>query len=146
MAHQLPKLNFPAIRLRASNREGETYVWDELRHSWLLLTPEEWVRRHTIGWLISRGIAPLRIAQEHLVTIESQPQRADIVVFGDDARPLIVVECKAPSVALSADTFNQAVRYNSILGATYLMLTNGLEHRFYQFDGKEYQPILNLKF
>ena len=49
----LPKLNFPAIRLRARRREGQVEVWDDLRGIYLVLTPEEWVRRHLIAYLVS---------------------------------------------------------------------------------------------
>ena len=46
-----PKLNFPAVKLRASRRGERTLVWDDLRAMWLVLTPEEWVRRHLIAYL-----------------------------------------------------------------------------------------------
>ena len=52
----LPKLNFPAIRLRARRREGQVEVWDDLRGIYLVLTPEEWVRRHLIAYLVSQDV------------------------------------------------------------------------------------------
>ena len=56
----LPKLNFPAIRLRARRRGDAVEVWDSLRETYLVLTPEEWVRRHLIGFLISHcGAQPI---------------------------------------------------------------------------------------
>lgn len=125
----LPKLNFPAIRLRARNRGEQVEVWDELRGVWLLLTPEEWVRRHLIAYLVAHcGARPLRIAQEYAVPLNGQPQRADVVVVGDDARPLLLAECKAPDIVIGRNAFAQAVRYNSVLGARYVVLTNGLKH------------------
>ena len=33
---ELPKLNFPAIRLRARRREGQVEVWDDLRGIYLV--------------------------------------------------------------------------------------------------------------
>ena len=50
----LPRLNFPAIRLRARERAGATEVWCETRRAWLVLTPEEWVRRHLVDYLENR--------------------------------------------------------------------------------------------
>ena len=47
----LPKLNFPAIRLRARRRGDGVEVWDSLRGIYLVLTPEEWVRQHLIAYL-----------------------------------------------------------------------------------------------
>ena len=82
----LPKLNFPAIRLRARRREGQVEVWDALRGIYLVLTPEEWVRRHLIAYLVSHcGVLPKRVVQEYAVPVNGQPQRADVVVVGDRA-------------------------------------------------------------
>ena len=93
----LPKLNFPAIRLRARRREGQVEVWDDLRGIYLVLTPEEWVRRHLIAYLVSHcGVPPKRVVQEYAVPVNGQPQRADVVVVGDRAEPLVLAECKAP--------------------------------------------------
>ena len=87
----LPKLNFPAIRLRARRREGQVEVWDDLRGIYLVLTPEEWVRRHLIAYLVSHcGVLPKRVVQEYAVPVNGQPQRADVVggaVRDPDQRP-----------------------------------------------------------
>ena len=124
----LPKLNFPAIRLRARDRAGQTEVWDDLR----------WVRRHLIAALVSHcGARPMRIVQEYAVPLNGQPQRADVVVVDDDAAPLLLAECKAPSIVVNEKTFAQAVRYNSVLGARYVVLTNGLRHYCCEYrDGR----------
>ena len=55
-------------------------------------------------------------------------QRADVVVVGDRAEPLLLAECKAPGIPVGRQTLAQAVRYNSVLGARYIILTNGLRH------------------
>lgn len=138
----LPKLNFPAIRLRARRREGQIEVWDELRGLYLVLTPEEWVRRHLVGYLASGcGVAAQRIVQEYAVTLNGQPQRADVVVVGDRAEPILLAECKAPDVRIDERTFSQAVRYNSVLGARYIVLTNGLKHYCSEFRDGRYYPL-----
>lgn len=125
----LPKLNFPAIRLRARHRGTEVEVWDPLRGIYLVLTPEEWVRQHLIAYLVSRcGARPMRIVQEYAVALNGQSQRADVVVVDAQARPLLLAECKAPQVKIDERTLAQAVRYNSVLGARYVVLTNGLCH------------------
>ena len=122
----LPKLNFPAIRLRARRREGQVEVWDDLRGIYLVLTPEEWVRRHLIAYLVSHcGVLPKRVVQEYAVPVNGQPQRADVVVVGDRA---------------GERTLAQAVRYNSVLGARFVILTNGLRHYCCEYrDGKYVQ-------
>lgn len=125
----LPKLNFPAVSLRVRQRDGEVEVWDDLRGIYLVLTPEEWVRRHLIAYLTQHcGVAPKRIVQEYAVSLNGQPQRADVVVVDDTARPLVLAECKAPGIAVGERTLSQAVRYNSVLGARFVILTNGRKH------------------
>jgi len=103
-----------------------------------VLTPEEWVRRHLIGFLISHcGAQPMRIVQEYAVAMNGSPQRADVVVVDDRARPLVLVECKAAGIRIDRQVLAQAVRYNSVLGARYVVLTNGLTHYCYECaDGR----------
>lgn len=116
-----------------AERRGGLHVWDVVRGRWLLLTPEEWVRRHVLGLLTDRaGVSPTSIVQEYPVEVNGQAQRADIVVFGASAKPLMLVECKAPGVAIDDATLAQAFRYNAVLGARHVMLTNGLSHFIYE--------------
>ena len=117
---------------------GEKFLWDSLRQMWLVLTPEEWVRQHTIAWLTSaKGIPSLRISQEYPVNINGQHQRADIVVIDESAKPYLLVECKAPDIPIDHEVVMQAIRYNSIVGARYILLTNGLKLYGYEYaDGK----------
>lgn len=138
MKSDRPKLNFPPVKLRAVSRNGETLVWDPLRGIYLVLTPEEWVRRHLIEFLISAcGAQPLRIVQEYAVPMNGSAQRADVVVVDATGHPLLLAECKAPGVMIDEKTLAQAVRYNSVLGARYLILTNGLRHYCYEcLDGR----------
>ena len=111
---ELPKLNIPAIRLRARRRGEQVEVWDDLRGIYLVLTPEEWVRRHLIAYLVSHcGVLPKRIVQEYAVPVNGQPQRADVVVVGDGAEPLVLAECKAPEIRIDERTLSQAVRYRT---------------------------------
>lgn len=140
----LPKLNFPAITLRARKNGGQVEVWDDLRGIYLMLTPEEWVRRHLIAYLISHCAAmPKRIVQEYAVALNGQPQRADVVVVDDHARPLLLAECKAPDVSIGEHALAQAVRYNSVLGARYLILTNGKRHFCFECAGNRCLPLEN---
>ena len=134
----LPKLNFPAIRLRARCRGDAVEVWDSLRETYLVLTPEEWVRQHLVAYLVTHcGVPPKRIVEEYAVALNGQAQRADVVVVDDAAEPLLVAECKAPGIPVGRQTLAQAVRYNSVLKARYVVLTNGLKH--YCCDGEYVQ-------
>ena len=136
------KLIFPPISARRKEVEGEKYIWDSLRQKWLVLTPEEWVRRHTIEWLVThKGIPALRISQEYPVNVNGQHQRADIVVVDDAAKPYILVECKTPEVVIDNEVAMQAVRYNAIVGARYVLLTNGKTLYCYECRDGQYRPV-----
>ena len=47
-------------------------------------------------------------------------------MFHPDGRPLMIVEYKAPDVNVTQETFDQIARYNMVLRADYLVVTNGL--------------------
>ncbi len=136
------KLIFPAISARTKEEEGVKYIWDSLRGKWLVLTPEEWVRQHTIAWLVrERHIPELRISQEYPVNINGQHQRADIVVIDEFAKPHILVECKAPEVAIDHEVVMQAIRYNAVVGARYIVLTNGKKLYCFEYAEGQYRAV-----
>ena len=132
------RLNLPTFDIKVSGTRQQPRILDVLRRKYVALTPEEWVRRHLIGFLISHcGAQPMRIVQEYAVAMNGSPQRADVVVVDDRARPLVLVECKAAGIRIDRQVLAQAVRYNSVLGARYVVLTNGLTHYCYECaDGR----------
>lgn len=133
MENKPPKLNFPAIKLRAQRRDGYTMVYDSVRNMYVVLTPEEWVRRHLVEYLVTYCKVPLRsIVEEYPVALNGMAQRADVVVMDSQARPLILAECKAPEIKLTQDTILQATRYNAVVDARYIILTNGMTHFCYE--------------
>ena len=140
---ELPKLNYPPIHLRARRAaNGRTEIFDGVRGRWLVLTPEEWVRRHVVEYLLTEcGFVPQQIIEEYPVNINGMAQRADIVAIGKENKPYIVVECKEPSVKIDQSVLNQVVRYNHVLGCRYIVITNGIDSFCYVLndDGK-YTP------
>lgn len=110
------------------------------QRGWLLLTPEEWVRRHVVAHLTERmAVPPTNIVEEYPVTLNGQNQRADVVVIGPDTKPWLLIECKAPEVTLDQSVVAQAVRYNSVVGAPNVAVTNGLTiQAFTTTDGIHY--------
>ena len=94
-----------------------------------MLTPEEWVRQHMVRYLIDvKGFPISLISLEYRLSISGTSKRSDIVLFNHDAKPIVIVECKAPSVAITQDTFDQANVYNIALKVTHIIITNGLVH------------------
>ena len=138
------KLIFPEISARLKEVDGEKFIWDSIRQIWLLLTPEEWVRQHVIAWLIGyKGIPELRISQEYPVNINGQHQRADIVVIDERAKPYILVECKAPNIEIDNEVVMQATRYNAVVKARYILLTNGKKLYCYEYSEGQYRAVTN---
>ena len=136
------KLTLPPIEPRWRRVGAVVQIWDALRGQWLVLTPEEWVRRHLIDFLIRHcGAQPLRIVQEYPVPLNGQAQRADVVVVDDEACPLLLAECKAPDIEINQQTSAQAMRYNGVLRARYVVLTNGLKHYCYEATEEGYRPL-----
>lgn len=124
------KLNLPDYAFEVKSSEKGAYIFDRARKKYVRLTPEEWVRQNFMQYLArAKGYPVSRMAVEKRLKTPFGPmRRADIVVYDRSGRPDIVVECKAPSVDVTQETMDQVVRYNGVLGARILCLTNGLKH------------------
>jgi len=131
----MQKLNFPQYTFRFKNSENKIAAFDEIRKKFVILTPEEWVRMHVVQYLISEKKFPKSLINvEKQLKIGKRIKRYDVVVFNSEGKVNIIIECKAPSVKITQDTFDQIARYNMSLDATYLMVTNGLQHFYCQLD------------
>lgn len=71
---------------------------------------------------------------EKELTINGLKKRYDIVIFNSDGSIFLIVECKSHSIKIDQTTFDQIARYNLVLNATYLMVTNGLNHYYCEMD------------
>lgn len=72
------------------------------------------------------------IAVEKEIRAFGLRKRFDIVVFANDTRPFILIECKAPEVKITRDTLIQAATYNNKLDSEFVWITNGMEHAWFQ--------------
>ena len=135
MKLKFQNLNFPTYSFRFKNSENKVAIFDEIRKKFIILTPEEWVRQHVIHFLIQEKKYPKSyINVEKLIKVNDLVKRYDIVVFQPNGELFLLIECKAPEVAIRQETFDQIARYNLTLKANYLMVTNGLKHYFCQMD------------
>ena len=131
----MQNLNFPNYSFRFKNSENKVSIFDEIRKKFILLTPEEWVRQHVVQFLLQDKKYPKSyINVEKLIKINDLSKRYDVVVFQPNGEIFLLIECKAPEVPISQQTFDQIARYNLVLKAKYLMVTNGLNHYFCQMD------------
>ena len=95
---------------KTEQREGKTFVFDSLRRRWVALTPEEEVRQKMLYLLVEHLQVPAGlVAVEYSLKVNGLDKRADAVVFGPDGAPLMVVECKAPTVELTPVVLDQAL-------------------------------------
>lgn len=128
-------LNFPAYNFRLKNSENNLLIFDEIRKKFVVLQPEEWVRQHTLKYLIQEKKFPKSLINvEKQLTINGMTKRYDIVIFRPDGKIYLLVECKAPQITIDQSTFDQIARYNLKLEAEYLMVTNGLDHYYCKMD------------
>jgi len=131
-------LNLPKYSFRIKNKENKLYIFDKIRKKDLVLTEEEWVRQNFVSYLHEDKKYPLSLmALEKKCLVNNLVKRTDILVFDKTGETLIIVECKAPHIQINQDTFDQIARYNMELNATYLIVTNGLQHYYCQMNHKE---------
>lgn len=131
----MQQLQFPAYSFRFKSSENKISIFDPIRKKFVILTPEEWVRQHVIQFLtVEKNYPKSLINVEKVLVLNEMKKRYDLVVFNPDGSIHIIVECKAPQVEITQETFDQIARYNLSLKADYLMVTNGLQHFYCQMD------------
>lgn len=135
--------------LRMQKDAGQSYIWDIVRMQWIRFTPEEMVRQLVLNHLVELGFSPRMIQVEKKVLYHGLSRRFDIVAYQKELIPFILIECKAPKIAITQQTFDQIARYNMSLTVPFLWVTNGktnfccqmnYEARNYQFLDHIPQP------
>ncbi len=131
----MQELNFPKYTFRFKSSENKLAVFDEIRKKFILLTPEEWVRQNVVQFLLNEKKYPKSLTNvEKVIKVNDLTKRYDVVVYNSDGSIFLLVECKAPNIKITQETFNQIARYNLVLKAEHLMVTNGLNHYFCKMD------------
>ncbi|MEI6695585.1 MAG: type I restriction enzyme HsdR N-terminal domain-containing protein [Bacteroidota bacterium] len=149
------QLGFPTFAYKIRNGLKTEEIFDVIRRKYVTLTEEEWVRQHCIAYLINEKKCPVSLmAVEKGLSVNGLRKRTDILIFTKDGIPKLIVECKAPSVNITNEVFDQIARYNMTLKVNYLMVTNGIQHyccwidhenATYQFldEIPEYEELIN---
>jgi hypothetical protein len=131
----MKRLNLPEYSFSVRVRDGKEYLFDPVRKKEVRLTPEEWVRQNFIRYLQEKKGYPLALMQvEKEFSWNGLSLRSDILVFSPSVVPRMIVECKAPAVALNNTVFEQIARYNLSYRVPYLLVTNGLIHYCCRMD------------
>ena len=127
-------------------------IWDPLRRKNVSLTPEEGVRQWFIRILNEELHIPLHKMMSEvgmrfgedvggLAGEKRKTFRADIVAYGRQGEPLLIVECKRPETELTREVLEQILRYNAVLDVRYLAVTNGRSTFFFRRDGRSFTGL-----
>lgn len=131
----LQPLNLPPYPFKISDQNGTLWLFDEIRKKDVVLTPEEWVRQHFVQYLIKQKNYPRSLIKlEGGLKLNGNAKRSDIVIFNNKGQKILLVECKAPSVKVTQQVFDQVARYNWVHRVPFIAVTNGLNHYYCKID------------
>jgi hypothetical protein len=118
-------INYPEYPFKIQKEAGKDQIFDPLRKSWVVLTPEEWVRQNFIQYLIQvKNYPSTLIAIEKTIQLGELKKRFDIIVYKND-NPWLLIECKEANVPITVKTLEQILQYQQVVEADYLVMTNG---------------------
>lgn len=121
------KIDYPAYEYRVKKEKEKEMIFDELRKTWVRLTPEEWVRQNFIRFLIHTKAYPASlVALEKKIVVGEMVKRFDVLVYNKEHQPWMMVECKSTDVQLKEEVLNQVLRYNIAIPVEYIVITNGV--------------------
>jgi len=123
------KLNLPGFKFRFKQEGGQSFIFDDLRKKFVVLTPEEWVRQNFVKYLVEgKKYPPALMVVEKKVVINQLPQRFDLLVYHRNGQPFLIAEFKSPDIKITQQVFDQVVRYNMALKVECIVVSNGYNH------------------
>ena len=129
------KLSFPNYEFRLKKIDEKRFIFDEIRKKYIELTAEEWVRQNCIKFQKKKKKYKSQlIAVEKKIILNNLTKRFDIIAYDNNGDPNLLVECKAPNIAIRQETFDQILSYNRVINSKYLMITNGIIHYYCKID------------
>ena len=136
-------LSFPNYEFRLKEINQKRFIFDEIRKKYIELTPEEWVRQNCIKFLINeKKYKKNLISIEKKIQLNNTTKRFDILVHDTNGECRLLVECKAPNIKINQESFDQILRYNQVVNAKFLMVTNGIIHYYCRINNHQ----KNIKF
>jgi len=125
----MEEINLPEYSFRYKDLGQRKYIFDSFRKKYVLLTPEENVRQHFAHFLADSMNYPAgRIGLEVSLKYGSIERRCDIVVYNNNRKPSLIVECKSANIIINESVFDQVVRYHMVLQSPFIAVTNGQRH------------------
>jgi hypothetical protein len=136
-------LQYPSYPFKIKALHGKDQIFDPFRKTWVLLTPEEWVRQNLLQYLVQNLQYPASlIAVEKEIKLGELSKRFDIVVYKNEM-PWMIIECKEAKVALNEKTMEQILQYQQVLRAQYLFMSNGHETMGAKIESGKLQALQN---
>ena len=132
----MKKLNLPLFEFKIKKENKNNIIFDEIRKKWIILTKEEWVRQNFIKYILSKNYPLSYINCEKVFYINKVLKRYDIVVYNSSGGVELLVECKSPEIKINKDHFDQVMRYNIELKSKRIIVTNGIENYYFNFNKK----------
>lgn len=146
---KIENINLPEI-LKHQNKD---FFICSIRKKFIQALPEEKLRQQIVTYLTNILGYPsnnidIEVPMSYFIPRKSG--RADIIIYDRkftlaDAKPFILIECKASSCNILLEDFrhhNQLNNYNKVVKAEILMLTNGIEQ--YIQDSKNEKQLTRL--
>ncbi|SFU78428.1 Type I restriction enzyme R protein N terminus (HSDR_N) [Pustulibacterium marinum] len=126
-------------------KNGKECVLCHTRKKLIQITPEELIRQEFVLKLKNEYKVPLELIDVEVPLSyyqKGKQGRVDIIVSGYDEEhhqkiPLLIVECKAPSVEITEKVFEQIMYYDTFLEPLVMVMTNGCETLIYTWDHSE---------
>ena len=135
----MTSLNLPPYDIKLGGTRQRPQIFDFLRRRFVALTPEEWVRQHFTHWLVGhKGYPQALLGNEIELTVGEKKLRCDSILYNKELQPRMILEYKAPSIALTQKVFNQISTYNLLLHVDYLVVSNGLQHYCCRMDYEQH--------
>jgi hypothetical protein len=119
-------INYPEPVFKMKKENEVEFIFDAIRKQWLALTEEEWVRQNFIQYLVQVIHYPAAfIALEKEIMLGELKKRFDILVYDNEHKPWMIIECKAGHIVLDDSVLQQALRYNISVPVPFIVITNG---------------------
>ncbi len=130
-------IDYSSFQFKIKQENNIDFIYDEIRKCWIVLTPEEWVRQNFIKHLTTVLQYPSSlIAIEKEIKVGGQKKRYDIVIY-KNTMPWMIIECKQTSIAINDKPLQQILSYNSMVKASYFVITNGNKTYCWKINNNE---------
>lgn len=119
-------VDYPDFAHKIRQEGTAPVIFDPVRKRWVSLTPEEWVRQNFLQFLLQVMRYPAALVSvEKEIMVGERRKRYDIVVFDQDTKPFLLVECKRTEEAMDQNVLDQALRYHIEVPVRFIVITNG---------------------